>query len=174
MQSPVQANSGPNPVTTAHTEQPVDTGTADQPAHSEPDAQEKETESAAPVEPEKVITQQEKQTGMQTAETPATVAVTQEVEKESAVQPLSEPSENSGVMEIDSASKTSAPTESDTNTNPRCDGEKAKKQDKGLRDGRKYVPSKKAMIDPLKMDMSKPLVMPLTCEYFTLYVCPSV
>ncbi|XP_039974465.1 uncharacterized protein LOC120784601 isoform X2 [Xiphias gladius] len=168
MQSPVQANSGPNPVTTAHTEQPVDTGTADQPAHSEPDAQEKETESAAPVEPEKVITQQEKQTGMQTAETPATVAVTHEVEKESAVQPLSEPSENSGGMEIDSASKTSAPTESDTNTNPRCDGEKAKKQDKGLRDGRKYVPSKKAMIDPLKMDMSKPLVMPLTSSQLSL------
>lgn len=42
---------------------------------------------------------------------------------------------------------------------------KTKKQDKAVRDGRKYVPSKKAMTDPLKIDMSKPPDLPLTCKY---------
>lgn len=169
MQCPTQSNSGPNPVTTATTEQPLDTETEAQPAQSEPDAQEEENKSAAPAEAETPVAPQENGTGLQTAETPASMAVTQAVENEPTVQLPTEPSDNTGGMERDSASKPSAPTEPvpDTNTNPGCDRQKAKKQDKGVRDGRKYVPSKKAMIDPLKMDMSKPLVMPLTCEYFT-------
>ncbi|XP_070767983.1 zinc finger protein 576, tandem duplicate 1 [Enoplosus armatus] len=170
MQSPTQSNSGPNPVTTATTEQPLDTETEAQPAQSEPDAQEEENKSAATAEAGTPITPQENGTGVQTAETPACMAVTQAVENEPAVQPLTEPSVNTGEMEMDSASKPSAPTEPvpDTNTNPGCDGQKAKKQDKGVRDGRKYVPSKKAMVDPLKMDMSKPLVMPLTSSQLSL------
>uniref|UniRef100_A0A4W6CQJ4 C2H2-type domain-containing protein n=1 Tax=Lates calcarifer TaxID=8187 RepID=A0A4W6CQJ4_LATCA len=167
MQSPTQANTGPDSVTAAPSEQPLDTGTEAQPAHSEPDAQEERTESAALAETETIITPQENQAAVQTAEAPATVAdVTQAVEKETAVRPLSEPSETSAGMEIDSASKPSAPTGSGTNTAPRREGQKAKKQDK--HDGRKYVPSKKAMIDPLKMDMSKPLVMPLTSSQLSL------
>ncbi|XP_044065384.1 uncharacterized protein LOC122882248 isoform X2 [Siniperca chuatsi] len=170
MQSPTQSNSGPNPVTTATTEQPLDMETEAQPAQSEPDAQEEENKSSATAETETPITPQENGTGVQTAETPASMAVTQAVENEPAVKPLTEPSVNTGGMEVDSASKPSAPTVPvpATNTNPGCDGEKAKKQDKGVRDGRKYVPSKKAMVDPLKMDMSKPLVMPLTSSQLSL------
>uniref|UniRef100_A0A8C4FA84 Zinc finger protein 576, tandem duplicate 1 n=1 Tax=Dicentrarchus labrax TaxID=13489 RepID=A0A8C4FA84_DICLA len=157
MQSPTQSNMGPNPVTTATTEKPLDTETEAQPAQSEPHAQEEENKSAATAETETPITPQENGTR---TETPASMAVTQAVENEPAVQPLTEPSDNTGGVEVDSASKPSAPTEPgpDINTNPGCDGQKAKKQDKGVRDGRKYVPSKKAMVDPLKMDMSKPLL----------------
>lgn len=163
MQSPTQSNSGPNPVTTATTEKPLDTETEAQPAQSEPDAQEEENKSADLVAQTPVTSQEN---GTQ-AGTPASMAVTQAVENEpAAAQPLTEPADNTGGMEVDSASKPSAPIEPvpDTNSNPGCDGQKAKKEDKGARDGRKYVPSKKAMVDPLKMDMSKPLVVPLTCE----------
>lgn len=167
MQSPNPPNSGPNPVTTVTTEQPLDTETEAQPAQSEPDAQGKENKSAAPTEAETPVVPQENGTGLQAAETPASMAVTQAAENEPTVQLPTEPSEETGAMEIVSASKPSAPTEPvpDTNKNP---GQKAKKQDKGLRDGRKYVPSKKAMIDPLKMDMSKPLVLPLTSSQLSL------
>lgn len=169
MQSPTQANSDPDPVTTATTAQPVDTWAEPQPAQSEPDAQEKRNNSAAPTEAEREIPPQENETGaiLTVAETPATVVVTQAVDNETVVQSQRQPSDTGG-LEIDSASKPSAHTEPNINTNPGPDVQKAKKRD--VRDGRKYVPSKKAMIDPLKMDMSKPLVMPLTCEYFTLHL----
>ncbi|KAM7382703.1 hypothetical protein PAMP_002422 [Pampus punctatissimus] len=167
MQSPTQMNSGPNSVTTATTEQPIDSKTdGAQTTRSEPDAQEEESKSAAPVENETVIiTSQEK---VQTAEAPASVADTQAAVNESAVQSLAEPSDHTGQMETDPGSKPSAPTASDTNTNPGCDVQKARKQDKVVCDGRRYVPSKKAMIDPLKMDMSKPLVIPLTSSQLSL------
>lgn len=167
MQSPTQSNSGLIPVTT---EKQMDTEPEAPPVQSEPDAQEEENKSATPAETERPTTQQENGTR---AEIPASMAVTQAVENEPAVQPLAQPSDNAGRMELDSASKPSAPSDPvpDINTSPGCDGKKAKKQDKGVSDGRKYVPSKKAMIDPLKMDMTKPLVIPLTCEYVTFYTC---
>ncbi|XP_053289385.1 uncharacterized protein LOC128450011 [Pleuronectes platessa] len=168
MQSPTRANSGPTPVTTAPRDQPLDTGTEAKPALNEQHAQEEGAASEAPVETDTVIPPQINEAGVQTPETPATVAVVQAVENETAAQPLSETSEKPGGMEMDSALKTRAPTKCDTNTNPLCVGPKAKKQDKVVRDGRKYVPSKKAMIDPLKMDMSKPLVMPLTSSQLSL------
>lgn len=161
MQSPTQMNSGPNPVATATMEQPLDSQTdGTQPAQSEPGAQEEETKSASLAENETVITPHESE---QTAETPAP-AVTQTALNESAVQSLAEASGKAAEMETDSGSKPSAPAAPDTNTNPGCEVQKAKTPDKAVRDGRKYVPSKKAMIDPLKMDMSKPLVIPLTCK----------
>ncbi|KAM4633808.1 zinc finger protein 576, tandem duplicate 1 [Polymixia lowei] len=40
--------------------------------------------------------------------------------------------------------------------------------DKEVPDGRKYIPRKKGMLDPLKMDMSKPVVMPLTSSQLSL------
>lgn len=165
--SPTQANSGPNPVTTATTEKQLDTKLEAQPTPADRDAQEEEEEKTAIVtEPETLIAQQE--SGKQ-AETPSHMAVAQVVETERAVQPLT--SENAGGMELDSAA---APA-SDVHPNSGCDQKKAKNPGKGVRDGRKYVPSKKAMIDPLKMDMSKQLVMPVTCEYFTfLYVSPRI
>lgn len=169
MQSPTQADIGPDPVSTANAAQPPDTGAAPQPAHGESDAQDKRGKSAAPVEAETLLTPQENTTGVisTVAETLATVTVTQTQNNETAVQSQSEPSENTDGMEKDSASRASAQTEPGTNANPGPDVQMAKKQDKVVRDGRKYVPSKKAMIDPLKMDMSKPLVIPLTCEYLT-------
>lgn len=163
MQSPTKMNNGPNPVTTATMEQPLNSKTDETcPTQSEPDAQEEDSKSAAP-DNETVITPHENE---QRVETPTCVAVTQAVVNKSAVQSLAEPAGNTGEVETDSGSKPSAPTEprADTNTNPGSELQKAKKQDKVVRDGRKYVPSKKAMIDPLKIDMSKPLVIPLTCK----------
>ncbi|KAF0045266.1 hypothetical protein F2P81_001795 [Scophthalmus maximus] len=161
MQSPTRANTGPDPVTTAPTETPLDTDTEAQPAHREP--HEETIQPEAPVETDTVIASQQDEAG---AQTPATVAVTLAVEEETAVQPPREPSEDPGGLEMDSALKPSAPAQSDRNTDPLRDGKKAKKQDK--RDGRKYVPSKKAMIDPLKMDMSKQLAVPLTTSQLSL------
>ncbi|XP_068425767.1 uncharacterized protein [Clinocottus analis] len=165
MQSPTESTSGPDPVTTGTTVQPLDTETEAQPVPSEPDAKEEENKSATPDGTETVVEPQGNGTEVQTAEAPG-MAVTHVVENE----PLTEPSVNTAGMETDSASKISVPTEQtpDTNANPGSDGQKAKKPNKGARDGRKYVPSKKAMIDPLKMDMSKPLVMPLTSSQLSL------
>ncbi|XP_029307281.1 zinc finger protein 22-like isoform X2 [Cottoperca gobio] len=170
MESPNQSHSGPNPVTTATTEQPLDTETEAQSAQSEPGSQEEDNKSDAPAGTETVVTPEENGTRVQTAETPESMPVTQAVENEPAVQPLTEPSVNTAGKETNSASKPSAPSEPapDTNANPACDEKKAKKPDKGVRDGRKYVPSKKAMVDPLKMDMSKPLDMPLTSSQLSL------
>ncbi|XP_034731245.1 uncharacterized protein LOC117946885 isoform X2 [Etheostoma cragini] len=167
MQSVTQSNCGPSPVTTATTEQPMDTETTDPPKLSEPDAQGKETDPAGTAA---VVSPQENGTGLLTTETPARMAVKQAVENEPAAQPLTEPSVDAAGMETSSASKSSAPREPvpDTNPNPGCGEQKAKKQNTGIRDGRKYVPSKKAMIDPLKMDMSKPLAMPLTSSQLSL------
>ncbi|XP_036929840.1 uncharacterized protein LOC119005878 isoform X3 [Acanthopagrus latus] len=163
MQSPIQSNTGPNPVNTATTEKPLDTETEAQPAQSEPDAQKVENKSAAPAETDTPVTPQENGTR---AEAPASVAGAQAVGNE----PLPEPSDNTAGMELDSASKpnTSIEPVPDMNTNPGCDGQKEKKQDEGARDGRKYVPSKKAMVDPLKIDMSKHLAMPLTSSQLSL------
>ncbi|XP_034409451.1 uncharacterized protein LOC117745317 isoform X2 [Cyclopterus lumpus] len=158
MQSPTQSTSGPNPVTTANTVQPLDTETEAQLALSEPDAKVEENKSAAPAGTGPVVKPQGNGTPVQTAEAPS-MAVTHVVENE----PPTEPSVNTAWMETDSASKLS-----DTNANPGGDGQKAKKPNKGARDGRKYVPSKKAMVDPLKMDMSKPLVTPLTSSQLSL------
>lgn len=139
MQTTIQARSGSDPVTTATAEQLLDT--EPQPAKTEPDAQE-DSEAAAPANAKKVITPEESEMRLQTAETSSKVG-----------------------MDMDAAAKPAVP---ETNTNPGCDGQKVKKQEKAGSDGRKYVPSKKAMVDPLKMDMSKPLVMPLTSSQLSL------
>ncbi|XP_072250572.1 zinc finger protein 576, tandem duplicate 1 isoform X2 [Leuresthes tenuis] len=155
MQNQTQAHTEPNPATTSTSEQ---LNTAAEPALSQPDAHDKESRSTAPTETETIIA----------PETPASMAVTASAESESGVQPQAECCENTGEMDWDLAAKPSVPTESvpDANAKPGCDGQKAKKQEKG--DGRKYVPSKKAMVDPLKMDMSKQLVMPLTSSQLSL------
>lgn len=170
MQSPTQETSESNLVTAATTEHPLDTGTEAQPAPSDTDIQENNN-AAGSIETELIVTSQENETEVQKAETPAAVAVAQAVESDTAVPSQNEPSENTGPVETDSASKASAPTEPENNSNAGHDVQKAKKQNKSGHDGRKYVLSKKAMIDPLKMDMSKPVVMPLTCESFILFIC---
>lgn len=159
MQSPSQSNSQPNPVTTPTTEKELDT----EPAQKEPDAQEKsepdaqeKSKPASAAESEAAVSQQGKET---LAETPAGMVGTD--------LPLTQSSDQADRMELGSDLKTS------TTINPVYDnpggrvGQKVKNQPKVVRDGRKYVPSKKAMVDPLKMDMSKPAGIPLTCEYFT-------
>ncbi|XP_055019476.1 uncharacterized protein LOC110171482 isoform X2 [Boleophthalmus pectinirostris] len=75
------------------------------------------------------------------------------------------PSENSSEPSLDSQS-TSTPPRPDLNVkNVQA---KPKKQDKAVRAEKKYVPSKKAMTDPLKIDMSKPLATPLTSSQISL------
>ncbi|KAM3614328.1 uncharacterized protein V6R79_012807 [Siganus canaliculatus] len=148
-----QPNSGSKPMITADTEKPLATKADAQPEASELDAQREDNKSAAAIETETPITPQENGTQ---AEATSTMTVTQAPENEPAVQPCTEPSDNTGAKELEPASKTSDPSESgpETHTNP---GQKSQKQNKSVRDGRKYVPSKKAMVDPLKLDMSKPL-----------------
>ncbi|XP_068999135.1 zinc finger protein 576, tandem duplicate 1 isoform X2 [Embiotoca jacksoni] len=165
MQSPTQAHSGSNPVTT---EQPLDTETETEPARREAGAREEEIAPVPPAATEPVITPEESETGVQTAETPAGVAVTPSVEDGPAAQALTESSENTGGTDTGSAAKPAAPTEPVPYSSPGSDGQKAKKQDKRVTDGRKYVPSKKAMVDPLKMDMSKPSSLPLTSSQLSL------
>lgn len=167
MQSRTQASSGPSPVATATAtaEQQLDTQTEAQPEQNEPHAQEKRLASPAGIETPD--TPQENGTEVHTTETHAGVEMTPGELNKPAVQPLTEPSDGSTDMETDTGLKPGAITESvpEENTNSECDGSGAKTKDQGIRDGRKYVPSKKAMVDPLKMDMS--MVNPLTCEYFT-------
>lgn len=146
-------SSGPDPVTTAIIEKHLDTKPEALAAQSEPDAQEEENKSVSATDNDTPMAQQENGTP---AEAPASTAVT--------------PAENeTAVPRMDSASKSNSTIDPGPkiNSNPGCDAQKAKNQNKV--DGRKYVPSKKAMVDPLKIDMSKPMVIPLTCEYFSLY-----
>ncbi|XP_055083843.1 uncharacterized protein LOC117384217 [Periophthalmus magnuspinnatus] len=75
------------------------------------------------------------------------------------------PSENSSEPNLDPQSD-STPPGHDLNANNVQ--RKLKKQDKAARTGKKYVPSKKAMTDPLKIDMSKPLATPLTSSQMSL------
>lgn len=154
MQSPAQTYPESNPVTST-AERLLNT--EDQPRLEDPQEEDKSAPADAITTPEK------SQTGLQAAETPASMAVTPPVETETGVE------SQTGTMDRESTAKPSAPAEPapDVRANPGCDGQKVKKQGKG--EGKKYVLSKKAMVDPLKMDMSKPLVMPLTCEYFTFY-----
>lgn len=150
MQSPRQSNSQPSPVTTATTEKELDSESA----HKEPDAQQEESKSPSAAETEAVVAQQGDGT---LPETHAGVAGTQ------TGRPPTQPSDQPDKEELGSDLKPSA-TIVDKYADGR-DGPTVKNQAK--RDRRKYVPSKKAMVDPLKMDMSKPAGIPLTCEYFT-------
>lgn len=152
MQSPSQSNSQTNPVTTATTEKELDT----EPAQKELGAQEEESKTDSAAETEAAVTPQGNGT---LAETPAGMVGTD--------QPLTQPSDQTDRMELGSDLKPSAAVNPvDENPDGRV-GQKLKNQPKVVRDGRRYVPSKKAMVDPLKMDMSKPAGIPLTCEYFT-------
>lgn len=151
MQSPTQSNPGPNPVTTATTLRQVDTEIEAPPVLNDSDTQEREDKSVVPFEAK-----------MGT--------VWQGNGPESAAQLQTQPPGHAGGMELDAATKPSLPTDPvpDISTSTGCDLQKDKNKAKCVLDGRKYVPSKKAMIDPLKMDMSKPLLTPLTCEYISL------
>ncbi|XP_049587114.1 zinc finger protein 576, tandem duplicate 1 [Syngnathus scovelli] len=74
-----------------------------------------------------------------------------------------EPSNNKDEMVVDHDPKNNPPSELTLNSNkdPGADEQKFKKKE------RRY-PSKKAMVDPLKMDMTKPVVMPLTSSELSL------
>lgn len=152
MQSPSQSNSQPNPVTTATTGKETDTETA----QKEADAQQEESEPASAAEADAAVSLQGNGT---LAETPAGMAGSD--------RPLTQPSDQLDRMELGSDLKPSATINHGDESPGGRVGQKVKNQPKVVRDGRKYVPSKKAMVDPLKMDMSKPAGIPLTCEYFT-------
>ncbi|XP_037309685.2 uncharacterized protein LOC119197461 [Pungitius pungitius] len=164
MQSPTPSNSRANPVTAGTTVQPLDTETEAQPASGGPVAQQKDSKSAAPTPIETVAKPQENKTRVQTAD-PQKMAVTHVVEKEPAAETPPEPSGN---MDRPLEPNVSAELTPATKANTAGKMQKAKKPDKCARDGRKYVPSKKAMVDPLKMDMSKQVIMPLTSSQVSL------
>ncbi|XP_037836330.1 uncharacterized protein LOC108245979 isoform X2 [Kryptolebias marmoratus] len=127
---------------------PVSTSTPEKlpDAEAQPDAQEKEDESNTAAETTAG------QSGAQAAEAPSNMAVTE-----------------AGVLS-ESRDNKSDPTEPvpGPKANPGRNGHKVKKPDKGVGNVRKYIPSKRAMMDPLKMDMSKPIVMPLTSAELSL------
>lgn len=159
MQSPTQTISDPNPVTAtcATMEQPLESNTGTKPVQTKTDAQVMDKKSD-----KTKITTQQNEAGVQTTETPTGVAVTQSVGNKPA--PPDHTDNTGGMVRDSSAPMKSAPA---TKPNPGSDVQQAKKQDKGPK---KYIPSKKAMLDPLKIDMSKAVVMPLTCEYLSFSV----
>lgn len=154
MQSPRQTNSQPSPVTTATTEKELDSESA----HKKPDAKQEESKSPSAAETEAAVAEQGDGT---LPETHGGVAGTQTASKCDG-RPPTQPSDQTDKVELASDLQPSA-TIVDKYVDGR-DGPTVKNQAK--RDRRKYVPSKKAMVDPLKMDMSKPAGIPLTCEYF--------
>ncbi|CAJ1061594.1 uncharacterized protein LOC117822775 [Xyrichtys novacula] len=161
MQSQTLENSGPNPVTTATAELQLDTQSEAQPEQSEPNAGEAEERSAGSAQTEKPVRLHENGTETQTALTHTGVVITQAELNEPAAQPITEPSDGTNGMETSQPGAATEPV-ADNTTSPERDGQKSKKKDQRANDGRKYVPSKKAMIDPLKMDMTKLPDTPLT------------
>lgn len=166
MQSSTQSNLGLDPLTAATTLNQLDKGAEAPPAVNELDAQETKDKSVVPFEAEMGTILMEN--GLDTESADSTAVKSSFVDKPSAQQ-QTQPLGQAGGMELDTVSKPSLPCGpvSDTNTSSGCDSQEEKNnRATSVSDGRKYVPSKKAMIDPLKMDMSKPLLTPLTCEYF--------
>ncbi|XP_071378013.1 zinc finger protein 576, tandem duplicate 1 [Centroberyx affinis] len=168
---PAEIEAGRKQVTTEISEQPSEIKTGAQPIESETEAQVVENNSAVFLENETVITADENETvvqplGGETAQTPGSVSVTQAAGNDPAVQPMSDLSHNTGGMPMDTTSKPSAPTAlvPDTPQNLDCGVQEVDK----VPDGRKCIPSKKDRLDPLKMDMSKPVVMPLTSSQLSL------
>ncbi|KAM4735406.1 LOW QUALITY PROTEIN: zinc finger protein 576, tandem duplicate 1 [Anableps anableps] len=135
------AESSPVAVSAAEHQQ----GTETQPTQSKPDEQKGEDKPDPPAQT------------TSTAEAPTSMALTPSLEKEP------------GGTDADPTAKPGDPPEpaADSHISPGGDGQEVKKQGKG--DGRKYVPSKKAMVDPLKMDMSKSVVMPLSSSQLSLH-----
>ncbi|XP_047455116.1 uncharacterized protein LOC125016591 isoform X2 [Mugil cephalus] len=131
MQSPTQAHSGSNTDPPPHAERGL-------PAQGDPDLGRQRSKAAATSAT--VVTPEESESSVLTAETPSSMAVRSPVENKTA----------------DITAKTTA----GPNKKSEIGGLKTNKQEKGVTDGRKYVPSKKAMIDPLKIDMSSPKDIP--------------
>lgn len=156
MQSSTQSNPCPDPLTPADALNQLDKDAVAPPVvHERTDA------SAVPFQSEMGSVRREN--GSDTKSSDGT-ELKSSVEGETAVQLQTQPPGHAGGMDVDAASKPSLPCGPVSG----CDSQKDKKVATLPRDGRKYVPSKKAMIDPLKMDMSKPLLTPLTCEYARL------
>uniref|UniRef100_A0A3Q2QD95 Uncharacterized LOC105932503 n=1 Tax=Fundulus heteroclitus TaxID=8078 RepID=A0A3Q2QD95_FUNHE len=160
MQSPPEDHRESNPVAMAAAKHQQDAEAP--PTQSNPAEQEEEADTpeaaAAPA--------------ARTAEPPPGLALTPPPEKEAGVHSQTESRDNAGKADTEPAAKPrgAAPEPvADTKTSPGDDGQKEKKQAKRAGDGRKYVLSKKAMIDPLKMDMTKPVVMPLTSSQLSLH-----
>ncbi|KAM9723891.1 zinc finger protein 576, tandem duplicate 1 isoform 2-T2 [Menidia menidia] len=162
MQSETQAHTEPNPVTSEQHR-----NTAAEPVLSQPHAHDKENRSAPPAVSETVVAGENHPREEQTPEnSPSMTAVTAPAENKPGDQSQAQSGKGTGGRAGDRTAKPNAPTEPDSSTSRGCDEQTAKKEEKG--DGRKYVPSKKAMLDPLKIDMSKQLLMPLTSSQLSL------
>ncbi|XP_054638146.1 uncharacterized protein LOC129185324 isoform X2 [Dunckerocampus dactyliophorus] len=143
MQSLAQEDSGPNPLSTQTTldnETNSTESASRETGANEQQAAEKE-ESHLPME----------DMNGQTNETPADEPLQPAVAKE--------PSQNTEAMEVDQGPKSPPQSTPSTNKDQVTDEEKSKKNNRRF-------PSK--MIDPLKMDMTKPVVMPLTSSELSL------
>ncbi|XP_061808058.1 zinc finger protein 576, tandem duplicate 1 isoform X1 [Nerophis lumbriciformis] len=140
MQSPAQEDSGPNPLDneTSSTES----------ASNETGAKEQQS-----VEKEAWHLPMEDTNMNPTNETSADELLQQAEGKE--------PAQNTETMKADEGPKTQSETTPSTNKDQVPNEEKMKKKVK-------CFPSRKAMSDPLKMDMTKPVVMPLTSSELSL------
>lgn len=162
MQSSTQSDPCPDPLTTATTLNQLDIGDEAPPVVNQPHTQEQKDESAVTFEAKIGSVGKENGSDTEPAQSDA--------KDESAAQQQTQPSGHADGMDLDASSKPTLPCGpvSGISTSSRCDSQEDKNRVTSVSDGRKYVPSKKAMIDPLKMDMSKPLQTPLSCEYFCL------
>lgn len=163
MQSSTLSNPCPDPLTTATTLNQLDKGSEVPLVVNEQTTQERKDESAVTIEAEMGTVWKENSSDTESADN---IEFNSDVTDEPAAQQQAQPSSHAGGTELDDASKPSLPCgpAPDISTSSGCDSQKDKNRATSVSDGRKYVPSKKAMIDPLKMDMSKPLLTPLTCE----------
>ncbi|XP_077455612.1 zinc finger protein 576, tandem duplicate 1 [Stigmatopora argus] len=145
MLNPAQEESVANPAKTSSLLEPLDNHSGStKPAPSEASAQEDGNKSF------------KENNGTRTDKTLAVTLLEQAVG-------MVEPSKIIEEMEVDQGPKPNPPSELTPNAtrNPGTKEQESKKMDR-------YFPSKKAMTDPLKMDMTKPLVMPLTSSELSL------
>ncbi|XP_077382625.1 zinc finger protein 576, tandem duplicate 1 isoform X2 [Festucalex cinctus] len=145
MLSPVQVESGPDPPSTQTALDPPDNDTdSTQAAPSETGAQEVRDTTVD----ETNKTQIDKTLADDSLQQAAATV---------------EPSDKTEGMDVEQGSKAKPPSESTlkANKDPGTEEQKSKKTNRRF-------PSKKAMVDPLKMDMTKPLVMPLTSSELSL------
>ncbi|KAM4568068.1 zinc finger protein 576, tandem duplicate 1 [Fundulus diaphanus] len=140
-------------------------------AKHQQDAEAPPTQSKPAEQEEEADTPEAAAPAARAAEPPPGLALTPPPEREAGVHSQTESRDNAGKADTEPTEKPRAAPEpvANTKTSPGDDGQKMKKQAKRAGDGREYVLSKKAMLDPLKMDMTKPVVMPLTSSQLSLH-----
>lgn len=160
MQNSTQSNPDPDPLTVATALNPLDKDAEAPPGVNEPD-----TNTANTIQADMGTVLMGNGSDRESADCNKCES---SLEERPSAQQHTQPLDQAGGLELDAVSKPNLPggPETDLSASTGCGSQEDKNRVKPVSDGRKYVPSKKAMIDPLKMDMSKPRLTPLTCEYF--------